>query len=346
MIHTADGYFDDQRLSDLHVFSTMGLEDEDVDLLETLEDTRVQIAYSMDVVFEESGQSSKIMGLPDNYEEVNQPFVVEGRLPQTINEIALDNTNSYVGDYKIGDTVQIEEGTPDEFEENFSETTFEVVGFVNHPRYIERMARGNTQVGTGSLDGFALVLEEVFDMEVHTDAYLLFENAREYDVYSEDYNQYIDERTEEVEALLADRPSERYEALVEEIEEEISDGYYEIEEARQELEDAEQELEDARIEIEEGFEDYEEGLAELEQEEADARSEIEDQRAQLQSALAEVESNRQQLEAAQIEDPLTSAELDAQEEQIQQGLAQLEQAETELDNEIQEARAETRRCPR
>ena len=340
MVHTADEYFNDQRLSDLHVFSTMGLEDEDIDLLETLEDTRVQIAYSMDVVFEKSGHASKIMGLPDDYEEVNQPFVVEGRLPETVNEIALDNTNSYVGDYKIGDTVQIEEGTPDEFEENFSETTFEVVGFVNHPRYIERMERGNTQVGTGSLDGFALVLEDVFDMEVHTDAYLLFENAREYDVYSEDYDQYIDERTEEVKALLADRPSERYEALVEEIEEEISDGYDEIEEARQELENAEQELEDARIEIEEGVEDYEEGLAQLEQEEADARSEIEDQRAQLQSALAEVESNRQQLEAAQIEDPQTSAELDAQEEQIQQGLAELEQAENELDTEIQEASAE------
>ncbi|MDZ7834490.1 MAG: hypothetical protein U5K84_03250 [Alkalibacterium sp.] len=33
MIETADTYYDEQNLSDLHVFSTMGLEEEDTDAL-------------------------------------------------------------------------------------------------------------------------------------------------------------------------------------------------------------------------------------------------------------------------------------------------------------------------
>lgn len=340
MINTADEYYSDQNLSDLHVFSTMGLEEEDSDLLNSLEDTIFHYTYSMDVVFEETGLSSNVMAIADQDQDINQLVVVEGRLPESIDEIALDYSMEYLNEYEIGDTVQVEEGTPDEFEESFSQTSFEVVGFVNHPQYIENGGRGNTQVGTGTLDGFSVVLEEAFDMEVYTDAYLLFENAREYAVYSEEYEDYIAERVTEVETLLADRPAQRYDELYEEIETEISDGYDEIEEARQELAEAETDLEEARVEIDEGLEEYEAGLAELEQEELTARSEIDNQRNQLLSAQLELEDTRNQLEAAQIEDPQTFAELEAQEEQVQLGLAELEQAETDLTNSISEAEDE------
>ncbi|MCC5895906.1 MAG: FtsX-like permease family protein [Alkalibacterium sp.] len=340
MINTAGEYYSDQNLSDLHVFSTMGLEDEDIALLNSIEDAILHPTYSVDVIFEETGSSSKVMGLPDQDAGINQLVVTEGRLPEQIDEIALDYTQNYINEYDIGDTIQIEEGTPDEFEESFVQTRFEVVGFVNHPQYIENGGRGNTQVGTGTLEGFSVVLEDAFDMDVYTDAYLLFENARAFDVYSQDYRNYIDERTTEVESLLADRSVERYEELYEEIEAEIEDGYDDIEEARQELADAETELEEARVEIDEGFEEYEAGLTELEQEEAEARNEINNQRNQLLNAQSELEDTRSQLEAAQIEDPQTWAEIEAQELQIEQGLAEVSQAETELDNSIQDAQAE------
>lgn len=340
MINTAGEYYSDQNLSDLHVFSTMGLEDEDIELLSSLEQTVLDYTYSMDVVFQETGLSSKVMGLPDQDLGINQLVIVEGRLPEEPDEIALDNVMDYTSEYQIGDTVQIEEGTPDEFEDSFSQTAFEVVGFVNHPQFIENGDRGNTQVGTGSLAGFSVVLEEAFDMAVYTDAYLSFDNARDYDVYSPEYEGVIEEKTAEVEAVLADRPAERYEELYEEIEDEINEGYDEIEEARQELADAETELEEARIEIDEGMEEYEAGLAELQQEEADAQSEIDSQRNQLLAAQSELEDTRNQLEAAQVDDPSTLAEIDSQEQQIQQGLTELEQAETELTNSIQEAEGE------
>lgn len=340
MINTADEYYSKQNLSDFHVFSTMGLEDEDIDLLNSLEDTMINYTYSMDVVFDETGSSSKVMGIADQNTGINQLVIAEGRLPESSNEIALDHTIDYLNHYEIGDTVQIEEGTPDEFEESFLQTSFEVVGFVNHPHYIENGGRGNTQVGTGSLDGFSVVLEDVFDMDVYTDAYLIFENARQFDLYSEDYEEYIEERIAEVESLLADRPALRYDDLYQEIEDEINEGYEEIEEARQELADAESELEEARAEIDEGFQEYQTALVELEQEEADARSEIENQRNQLLSAQGELQENRNQLEAAQVEDPQMWAEIESQEAQIQQGLTQLSQAESELTDSIQEAENE------
>lgn len=339
MLHTADAYFTDTQLSDLHIFSSMGLEDEDQDLIEQLEGVEAKFTYSRDVVFEETGLSSKIMAYSEE-QTMNNPILVEGRLPETESEIALDNTMNYRDSYSLGDTVRIEEGTPDEFEEFFHQTEFEVVGFVNHPRYIEQGDRGGTQVGTGRLSGFSLIQESVFDSEYFTDAFLLFEESLNYEAYSDEYIQYIENRKEEVEEVLADRPRERFEVLSQEIQDEIDEGYADIEEARQELADAETELADARQEIDEGIEEYETGLSELEDEETGARAEIEAQRAELLAAQNEIETNRNQLEAAQVEDPEIWAEIEIQEAQVAQGLEELNQAENQLETELQQARAE------
>lgn len=339
MIHTADAYFTDTQLSDVHIFSTMGLEDEDQDLIEELEGVTAEFSYSMDVVFEETGLSSKVMAYSPEH-TINDLVVVDGRMPEAEDEIALDNTMNYRDEYEIGDTIRIEEGTPDEFEEFFHQTEFEVVGFVNHPRYIERATRGGTQVGTGTLSGFSVVLDSVFDSDYYTDAFILFEESQNYEAYSDEYTHYIATRIEELEEVLADRPEERLEALTEEIQEEIDEGYAEIEEARQELSDAEAELDEARQEIDEGMEEYETGLADLEEEETEAREEIEEQRMQLLAAQNEIEENRSQLEAAQVEDPEAFAEIEAQQAQIEQGLEELNQAEEELNAELQQARSE------
>ncbi|TVP91182.1 FtsX-like permease family protein [Alkalibacterium sp.] len=339
MLHTADAYFTDTQLSDLHIFSTMGLEDEDQDLIEQLEGVEAKFTYSRDVVFEETGLSSKIMAYSEE-QTMNNPILVEGRLPETESEIALDNTMNYRDSYSLGDTVRIEEGTPDEFEDFFHQTEFEVVGFVNHPRYIEQGDRGGTQVGTGRLSGFSLIQESVFDSEYFTDAFLLFEESLNYEAYSDEYIQYIENRKEEVEEVLADRPRERFEVLSQEIQDEIDEGYADIEEARQELADAETELADARQEIDEGIEEYETGLSELEDEETGARAEIEAQRAELLAAQNEIETNRNQLEAAQVEDPEIWAEIEIQEAQVAQGLEELNQAENQLETELQQARTE------
>lgn len=339
MLHTADAYFTDTQLSDLHIFSTMGLEDEDRELIKELDGVTAEFTYSRDVVFDETSLSSKVMAYSQDH-TINNLVIVEGRLPEEEGEIALDNTTNYRDNYAIGDTLQIEEGTPDEFEDFFNLTEFEVVGFVNHPRFIERGDRGGTQVGTGSLAGFSVVLESAFDSEYYTDAFLVFDESLNYEAYSDDYVQYIDNRKAEVENVLASRPEERLEALTQEIQEEIDEGYEEIEEARAELADAEAELEEARTDIDEGQDEYETGLAELEEEEAEAGAEIEVQRSELLSAQEEIEATRQELEAAQVEDPEVWAEIEAQEAQITQGLSELNEAENQLDSELQEARLE------
>ncbi len=340
MVHTADSYYNEQNLSDMHVFSTMGLEDTDRELLDSVDDAEINYLYSQDVIFEESGLTSKVFGWDESNQGINDFKIIEGRLPENTNEIAIDQTNSYLEEYQIGDEIRIVEDSSDDQDPVFEEDTFEIVGLLNSPLYIERTNRGNTTIGTGNLDGFSVVSSDIFDLDVYTDAHIRFDQSDEFEAYSYDYQTFVDDKTAEVEELLSERPSERYEELYSEIETEIEDGYSEIEDARQEIEDARTELDNARQEIDEGYADYEAGISELQQEEAGARAEIENEREQLNQALNEIEQNKTQLEAAQMQNAPAYAELIAQEEQVTAGLQQLTNAENQLNAEISTAEAE------
>lgn len=353
MIRTADIYFKDQRLMDIHVLSTMGLNEEDIETLDSLEDAEIEFFYAIDVVFDGSGLSSKVFGFSTEEEqEINQYVVREGRLPESSGEIALDYTVNYRHEYTIGDTIQFEEGTPDEFEENFEVTEFEVVGFVHSPLYVENVSRGNTQIGTGSLDGFSVILEDDFDLDYRTEAYIRFSQTEDYDVYTEEYDQFVEDRIQDIETLVENRPAERLEELRLEIDEELDDGRQEIADAREQLAEAEQELNDARTELDEGWAEYEDGLNEFEEESANAyaeiasaRQELEDGRVQLQSAQRELNDAQAQVNAgwSELEQRRQEVNIPARQQQLEEGRQQVEQGRQELEEgqrEIDSGRAQ------
>lgn len=357
MIETADQYYKEHDLMNIQVQSTLGLADEDVELLETVEDAAVESYYSNDVVLNDSGITSKIYGMNlDEEQQLNDLSILEGRLPVNSGEIALDSTTVYTENFKIGDTIQLEEGTDEAYEDNFNQLEYEVVGFVKSPLYVESDTRGNTQVGSGTLDGFSVILEEDFNLDYHTGTFIKYNESDQYQAYSNEYDEFIEEKTVELETLVENRPEERLTSLKEEGQEEIDNGYQEIEDAQNELDEARTELENARTELDEGWASYEEGVAELEQQEADARAEIEarrseieqgkaqiaDARAELENAQAQIDSGREQLEA---ERQAAEAEIAASEQEVAAGRQQIEAARAELDAAEQELEANADQLP-
>lgn len=340
MIETSQSYYNDHALMDLQVMSTMGLNDEDIHLIDELEDVSTEVLYALDVVFEDTGDTSKVFGYVPEEQQVNQYIVQEGRLPNQSGEIALDATINYRENYAIGDMIAFEEETGDEFEEHFHVTEFEVVGFVSSPLYVENINRGNTQVGAGTLNGFSVILEEDFDMEYRTEAYIRFNESDALPAYSEEYNRFVDEKVQEIESLFESRPEERLEELRQEIGEDIDQGREEIEEARVELAEAEQDLADARLELDEGWADYEAGLAELEAEESNARAQIDEQRLEIEDGRRALEAGRAALQEAQnevdagwaeLQSEMDGTDFEALEQELAEGRSQLESTRLELE---------------
>ncbi|MGB6177690.1 FtsX-like permease family protein [Carnobacterium sp.] len=352
MIDTADHYYRDKKLMDLKVISTYGLEDYDIEQLESVKNADVRGAYNQDVILGDSGLVTKIFSYPKNgHKKSNQYTVVSGEIPKKSGEIALDATEAYQSNYAIGDLIELE--TDDEenpLSDKLSTTSYKVVGFVNSPQYIENFTRGNSTVGKGTLDGFAVIPEDDFELDVFTEAYLTFSDTKSMQAYSKEYEDRVEEYQIEIENMTKELPKKRLESIQKEAQVEIDKGQKELDEAKEKLADGQKKLDEAKKELEKGSKEYEEGLATFEKEINDAQAEIsknskkiEDgkkelatQKANLEEGQVELNKAKQsfneQKKTAEVELAAGEQELAANQEKLNEGFSALNQAKAETES--------------
>lgn len=325
MISTIDQYFKDYHLMDFKVQSTYGLTDEDVEALEQIKGVRTQNQFAYDFYVKDYNQTIRLYSYDhENGQAINQYQLAEGRLPKNSGEISLDTREAFLQGITIGDSLTLEPGEDNgKPEEHLKHQSFKVVGFVNTPLYITHTNRGYTTVGSGSLNGFGVILKSDYDTDLYTETNILVENSHTFDVFSDEYEAHIDPYETTIENLLDERAVIRKETIQEEAQEEITDGWAEISTAEQELADAEQELADARIELDDGWQAYEEGRATFEAEIAEAEMEIQRNETELTQTISDLEDQRQALVTQQNELQAQLDDLNQAAEELTQGRAQL-----------------------
>ena len=88
--HSADTFFDEQKLFDVRVLSTLGLTEEDIQALERIDGVaEAEGGYSETVhtLHDEVRKSIEIHALSEN--GFNQPYLLEGEFPEKDNEILI-----------------------------------------------------------------------------------------------------------------------------------------------------------------------------------------------------------------------------------------------------------------
>ncbi|NLX62222.1 MAG: FtsX-like permease family protein [Tissierellia bacterium] len=266
---TADKYFDDYRLMDFWLISTMGFNEKDVEALKRLEAIEgIQPSYSIDLLAAFEGNESvvKVISLPLDKVNSNDPSyinkikLVEGRLPEKPGEILAEHGNGINPTYPIGSKIKFSSGRDEDISEFLKGDEYTVVGLVETPLYLS-FERGSSNIGSGKISSFMMLPQGEFKLEVYTDIYLTVKEAREAMTYDDEYDEILDPIKEKLEEIGQKRATLRYDEIIKEANEELSkakkelaDGERELEE---ELEKAERELEEARKKIEEGEEELE-----------------------------------------------------------------------------------------
>lgn len=303
MKNSVDQYLDAQRLMDLRVVSTLGLTEEDVEVLSRQEGVELaQGAYTIDatVKVEDKDSTVKVLSFTEN---LNIPDLQEGRLPEKAGECLVEPRFLQETGLSVGDTITLDTGTGD-YKDALKKTKFTIVGSANSPLYIG-VERGSSTLGTGKVSYFILLPMESFDMETYTDAYLLFEGASQLMTYSDAYEQLVEERTDQLEPLSKERAQLRGDSIRDEAQEEIDKAKQELSDAEaevaQELADAEAELSDARKELDDGWAEYRDGENTFNQEIADAEQEIADGEQELADAWQELLDGENELKDARKE---------------------------------------------
>lgn len=322
---SADAFYDESNLMDIRVLGTLGMTEEDAEAIEAVEGVKeVMPFYSVDMFGRllDRQLNLQVMSLPD---KMNRIHVREGRLPESKSECLVDYKLLTSGLCELGEELTLVSGMEDETSEIVNQETFTIVG-AGTTSYYMSLDRGTTSIGSGSLDGFLVVLPEVFEQDYYTQICVTAEGAYELTCYTEEYDSLVDELVEKIEEIEKERCEIRYAQLQEEGQEKIADAEAEVADGEKKLADAGEELSDARVKLA----DAEEKLADGRKELADGEAEFAEKEQELLDAKQEVADGWKELHEAQEKLVRATADIERGYSQYREKMAELNEGYAQL----------------
>lgn len=187
-LRAADDYFKSQKLHTMEITGAYGITEEDIKEIAGWDAVSVvEGGYSAMVMIEAEKERITVQALSIN-DEINAPVVVEGTLPEEIDEVAIEERFAMEKGLKVGDTIELlHQG-------NLVETEFRITAIINQANFCcAKMdeVRGNTQEGLGAAAFYISLPKEAFNEMYYggrfTKAYLYTESLDEFYTFSEEY---------------------------------------------------------------------------------------------------------------------------------------------------------------
>lgn len=354
MRQTGENYFENLKLADISIIGDYGIDDDNVAAINQVSGAnKIEYGYLKDVVIKDTETSIRVFSQTNGISEYE---LVDGSMPKSDDEVALASFLS--DDYSIGDTIEFTEKEDTAGNTVLKHPKMKIVGFVNSSELLSIINMGQSTAGTGELQGYAVVTADAFDSDVYMIARLSFADTQGVDPYSAEYTELISAHKDELNALLADQPSQRLASIKSEYQQKIDDAQKEIDDAQQKLDDALQELTDGETELANAKQEYEDGLDEYDSESSkadkklkSAKSQIDDAKEQIENAEAEITPKRELLNQSKAELDSARSTLDAgwadynekaaQLETLKQTKSILEEARSELNSKIDSVEGQT-----
>ena len=311
MQEAAHSFYANQHLYDLRVISTLGLSEKDVHTLASVEGVEaVMPSRTVDVMATLTSSQSTARVSSFRPDELNQPIVVDGRLPQGPYECVMSADPKKRADISLGQQIELPDTSNGVHLKGGSYT---VVGFVNAPTYPYVSNFGTTSLGNGIVQQFVYVTEDAFaNDDPYTEVYLTVQGATRYKSGSSAYQSAVDSVAERISQMNPSLAALRLQELKD-------DAQAQVDEARQKLERSRQEAADK--------------LGDAQKKLDDAEAQISAQQQKLDDGQRQYDAGRQQLTAsrysAEQQFAQAEAQITASEAQIAQGTAELSAGEAQ-----------------
>lgn len=215
MVRTTDQYLKEQDFFDYRLLSTLGFEKEDEVFFREQTDVKAaEGAYYLDVLADDE----TVVRLHSVTQTVNRLRLQEGRMPKADGECVVDA--KYYPSSRIGSRLALSENNDADTLEQLTAKEFTIVGRVQSPSYMN-FERGTTSLGNGKITAFIYLPADSFDLDYYTEIYVEFD--QEAQIYSDAYQEFLDERETAWEALCEERVEGRYRSLVAEAQKQIDE---------------------------------------------------------------------------------------------------------------------------
>ena len=322
---TLDEYFDSLDVMDIQVISTLGLTKQDVEELKKIDIIEdVEGTYQADALVDTKDEQV-VVKMETNLSSLNKLDVIEGRLPENIDECVVEKSFLDGTGYKIGDTIKIEvdditddDGNKISLLKNYE---LKIVGTVNSPMYIST-DRGSTKLGSGVINYYLYINKDNINSQIYTNIYVKVKDTKNLKCYSEDYKEKIKIAKEKIESIADERKDARYNLLFDKANSKLQDAKNEFNTKKQE---AEEKIANAEDEINLAKEKLETEKSNIQNNRKKADEEFLNLEAKLNAAKVEVSENEEKFNNSKND-------INSQVETYQNNLESLKKTKKEYDN--------------
>lgn len=193
MNEMADQHYRETNLMDLQIRSTIGLDEQEVQAVEQLPDVKTVVAgYQVQCYLPQDVHSYSMSVSSMNMEQaadgagINLPTLTAGTYPSIPTECLMDANFAKRRGYQVGDTITLQAAEDTTLSDYLQEDTFTISGLTNWSMYVS-FERGTAQIGTGALDGYLLVDDSAFSMDVYTNLYVTLDSTADLAAQSDAY---------------------------------------------------------------------------------------------------------------------------------------------------------------
>lgn len=355
---TPEHYYKEANMHDVLITSTLGLGEKDKYLIANnpLVDDFEMLKF-VDVL---DGANNEIVRLENLSQRITRPILVEGRLPETGDEIAL-SYQQFKDLVNLGDTISFVDVEGDEDIKGLRSNKFKVTGLVNSVEHISELSTELTSIGSGTIWSYGYILDENFDMDYYTKAKIKGIDLNQFNSYDQAYEDGVEALIASLEADFKDRPRVRLDEFKEELKKEIKEAEEKLQDAKDQLAEAKEELDEGKIKLldgkveleqgkvdllkarkklDDGWESYHQGLRDLEKGKlegekklADGKIKLDKSKIELADGRAELEKARIKLEDGRVELDKAKADLKKGEDLYLENLKKVEDGKKELEKQ-------------
>ena len=274
-------FFNTYGLWDLEVTSTMLMDEEDLEAIQALPSVaEAERVWQVDTKLREGGAETTVTvsSLPGN---ISRPKLLEGRLPETMGECAVEKEVMDRCNLSIGQEITVETRLISDVDP-LLEKSFVITGVFQTPDHITYMI---------PVTPYIYVCEDSFNKEGLEGAFMKVRVRVEgtpANRYSQAYSETVQPVQDAITAMSGDRAEKRVDRLRDNFDSRIEEG-------RQKLRDAEEELSDGRRKLAEGRKELDEKREQLE----DARRQLDDGWKALREAEEKLKTAKEQLDMGQ-----------------------------------------------
>lgn len=204
MINTVDKYYKDQQVYDIQIMSTVGLKDSYIQEVSKINGVEKAIGtYETDGKIEigEKEIVAKVLCL----EDMNTPKLLEGRLPQSIDECVVEENFLTFNNKKIGDTIELNIAKSKNYNgeeiDYLKQNKLKIVGTVQSPVYISK-DRGNSKLGAGKVNYYMYIdKENINAKDIYTNLYVKVKDADKYTTSKDQYKETVQNVKNEIDQI-------------------------------------------------------------------------------------------------------------------------------------------------